>query len=104
MNIRNMARRFRDASGLTKMAYDYGYCVNSWFIEAFDIEPVNGCKYSNDDSDMIICGIDDLTEYYRVIDEYIKFNENCKKLIRLESLKSNTLLCHDIINAIAEFL
>ena len=67
-------------NGLEEMAYFYNYYVYETFIDTFDrnICQNNGKRYTTDEGDKYVCGIDDCTEYYDTLIKLLLFNKKCK--------------------------
>ena len=67
-------------NGLEEMAYFYNYYVYETFIDTFDrnICQNNGKRYTTDEGDKYVCGIDNCTEYYDTCIKLLLFNKKCK--------------------------
>ena len=67
-------------NGLEEMAYFYNYYVYETFIDTFDrnICQNNGKRYTTDEGDKYVCGIDDCTEYYDTLIKLLLFTKKCK--------------------------
>ena len=83
-------------NGLEEMAYFYNYYVYETFIDTFDrnICQNNGKRYTTDEGDKYVCGIDDCTEYYDILIKLLLFNKKCKHDIDTKAKSTAFYLLH----------
>ena len=79
-NTRIATRKLIKENGLEEMAYIYNNYVYETFMDTFDsnICQNNGKRYTTDEGDKYVCGIDDCTEYYETLIKLLLFNKKCK--------------------------
>ena len=112
-DVRNTTRKVIKVNGLEDMAYYYSYYVYESFMNSFgdNICQNNGKRYTTDEGDEYICGIDDCTDYYSTVIEMLKYNKQCKHQIQLKAkstaffiLKKDYVVPFDLRNLIQEYL
>ena len=103
MLLRNITRQFSKVNGLINLACFYCEYI-AYECELYDYYPINGRKFSTGESEEIVCGIDDCTDYYRCIIDYLKFNNEVKKQLKLIELRKSGIPNDVIDNVIVNFM
>ena len=112
-DIRRTTGKIIKAYELEYLAYSYNYYVYETFMETFgdNVCQNNGKRYTTNEGDKYICGIDDCTEYYDTYIKLLLFNIKCKHDIDTKAkstafyvLKQYFEVPFELRNIIKEFL